>query len=46
MFKRELIKHFASEALDLDEAFQHWFQYLHSTALPIPCLLCGTVISR
>jgi hypothetical protein len=39
MFMPELVNHFASEALDPDEAFVHWFQYLHSTALPIPCLL-------
>lgn len=39
MFMPELVNHFASEALDIDEAFVHWFQYLHSTALPIPCVL-------
>jgi hypothetical protein len=39
MFMPELVNHFASEALDADEAFVHWFQYLHSTALPIACVL-------
>ena len=39
MFMPELANHFASEALDLGEVFVHWFQFLHSTALPISCLL-------
>jgi hypothetical protein len=38
-FMPELVNHLASEALDLEELFVHWFQYLHSTALPITCLL-------
>ena len=39
MFMPELANHFAGEALDLGEIFVHWFQFLHSTALPIQCLL-------
>jgi hypothetical protein len=39
MFMPELVNHFASEALNLEEVFVDWFRYLHSTALPIQCLL-------
>lgn len=39
IFMPDLANHFSSEALDADEVFVHWFQYLHSTALPLPSLL-------
>ncbi|KAH0785678.1 RabGAP/TBC [Histomonas meleagridis] len=39
IFMPELANHFGSEAIDLDEIFVHWFQYLHSTALPLSSLL-------
>jgi hypothetical protein len=39
MWMPELVNHFVSEAIDLDEVFVDWFRYLHSTALPIHCLL-------
>ena len=39
IFYPELANHFSSEALDTSEVFVPWFQYLHSTAFPIPTLL-------
>lgn len=39
IYMPELANHFSSEALDLDEVFVHWFQYLHSTALPLKSVL-------
>ena len=39
IFLPELANHFNSEALDTNEVFIHWFQFLHSTALPITSLL-------
>jgi len=39
IFLPELANHLTSEALDTNELFVHWFQFLHSTALPIASLL-------
>ncbi|EAY12509.1 TBC domain containing protein [Trichomonas vaginalis G3] len=39
IFYPDLANHFSSEALDMSEIFIHWFQFYHSTALPIQSLL-------
>ena len=35
IFMPEVANHFQSEDLDADELFIHWFEFLHSTALPL-----------
>lgn len=39
IFLPELANHFKSEDLDPDEIFVSWFQFLHSTALPLKAIL-------
>ena len=39
IFLPDLANHFSSEALDMTELFVHWFQFYHSTALPLQSLL-------
>ncbi|OHT06733.1 TBC domain containing protein [Tritrichomonas foetus] len=39
IFMPELANHFENEDLDPDEVFAHWFQFLHSTALPLKAIL-------
>lgn len=39
VFLPEIANHFESEDLDPDEIFVHWFQFLHSTSLPLKAIL-------